>query len=180
MSMRALRLNFIAQEAPRWPGFALLAMAAVVAGLVCYHYVSATRSVTDAEFVVSRLERRLARGRDSAAPISPAVFSTDNTAIQRAGELTRRLNAPWETLFKAMETVRHDRVALLAVEPDTIGGTVRIMAEAKDVASMLEYVDEQRDIGLLKDVVLSHHQVDQQHPYKPVRFAFTGVWMDKR
>jgi hypothetical protein len=178
--MRALKLNFMVREAARWPGYLLLALSAMAAGVVSYQYVTVTRAVTDMVFVVSRLERRVARGRDGALPVNPSVAAKDHGAIQRIGELTRKLDAPWQTLFKALETVRHDQVALLTVEPDSIGGTVRITAEAKDTAAMLAYVDEQRDSGLLNDVVLSNHQVDQQNPYKPVRFSFTAAWMDKR
>ena len=176
--MRALRLDFVPRLMPRWPGYALLAVAAVGALVVNYAYLNTARSLADVEIVVSRLERRIARDRDGPAPpLTPAAQTRDTGVVQRAAEVTRRLMTPWEKLFLALETLRHDNVALLAVEPDSTAGTVRISAEAKDAAAMLAYVEALRNSGLLTGVALHSHQVLQQSQYQPLRFMLAAQWM---
>ena len=133
--MRAIAIDYIQRPAPRWPGMALLAVAATVAVLVSYQYHIVSRSLADAEIVLARLERRVARSVDAAAPL-PGASAGNNAAHRRAGELVRKLALPWDKLFAALESMHHDSVALLTVAPDTTTGAVRITAEAKDAAAM--------------------------------------------
>jgi Tfp pilus assembly protein PilN len=175
--MRAVRLDFIPHTPPRWPGYALLTVASLGAVLVSSQYFHTARSLTDAESAASRLERRVLRQRDTTATAS-SVMPKDSALAQRAAEVTRRLATPWERLFKALETFRHQNIALLSVEPDAINGTVRITAEAKDTAAMLAYVEDLRESGLLANVTLSAHQVMPENPLKPVRFSFGGQWIE--
>jgi hypothetical protein len=176
--MRAVRLDFVPHTPPRWPGYALLSIATLGAILVSAQYFQISRSLTDAETVATRLERRVLRARD-AAGAAPATTPKDSSLVQRAADVTRRLATPWERLFKALETFRHENVALLSAEPDPINGTVRISAEAKDTATMLAYVDDLRESGLLSNVALNTHQVMLDNPFKPVRFSLGGLWIEQ-
>lgn len=176
--MRAVRLDYVQRPARRWPGYALLALAALSAVGVSASYVHTARTLADAEVAVSRLERRLQRGRDM--PGVATAVPTDNALVQRAGDITRKLNTPWERLFRALEALPHEQVALLSVEPDASSGSVRIQAEAKDTATMLAYVEDLREGGWLSAVALNNHQVRQDDPFKPVRFSFSGQWVPAR
>lgn len=176
--MRAVQLNLIPHTPPRWPGYALLAVAALGAILVSAQYFQLSRSLTDAEAVANRLERRVLRARDAATAI-PSNTPKDPTLVQRAADVTRRLATPWDRLFRALETFRHENVALLSAEPDSTNGTVRISAEAKDAAAMLTYVEELRESGLLSNVTLNTHQVMLDNPFKPVRFSLSGQWIEQ-
>lgn len=176
--MRAVHVNFIQLPAARWPGRVLLVLALAAVVVVSYQYWSVARSVDEADTVLTRLERRAARAESTPAP-TVAEGAEANRIIQQAGEVARKLAVPWEQLFAALESMRHDQVALLVAEPDAHGGTVRITAEAKDAAAMTQYVEQLREEGVLADVVISTHQVVLQSPYRPVRFVFAGTWAGK-
>jgi len=174
--MRAVVIDYAKRPVVRWPGYLLLAMAIVAAAWVSYDYFAVSRRLADAEVAVSRLERRVARGQETAPTIQD---SGNNTVVQRAGEIVRKLSVRWDRLFEALESLRHEQVALLSVEPDAANGSVRLLAEAKDTSAMLEYLEQAQESGVLTSVVLGNHQVVEQNPYRPVRFAFSGTWVEK-
>ena len=100
--------------------------------------------------------------------------------IKRANEVIGQLNQPWDELFTAVETGDRKHVALLSIEPDPQKRQVKVTAEAKNLAAMLNYARSLEQQQLLTDIFLQSHQVQQQDPEKPVRFVFTATWMIKR
>ena len=172
--MRAVRLDFVPQVTPRWPGYALLTLAVMGAGLVGLQYVRLNKSLAAAEQRVAALELRVRTS--STRPSLPPPSNRDNTLVQRALAVNQKLNLPWQRLFSTLESVHQQPVALLSVEPDSSNGSVRITAEAKDALAMLACIESLRDGGALSEVTLITHQILKDQPYKPVRFSFAGQW----
>ncbi|MBI4984021.1 MAG: PilN domain-containing protein [Rhodocyclales bacterium] len=56
---------------------------------------------------------------------------------------------------------------------------MKIVAEARSFAAVLDYLRELQGQASLRDVMLQHHQVDAQDPEQPVRFSVTATWEEQ-
>jgi hypothetical protein len=99
--------------------------------------------------------------------------------VMRANEVLYRISLPWDELFRAVETAAPKHVALLAMEPDSDKRLVKIVAEAKDSAAMLDYIRILEGGLMFRTVMLQSHQVQQQDPQRPIRFSVIAAWKDR-
>lgn len=153
----------------------LVAAAACTAALLDYHSVGAeveelARQNQEARHQLDDLKRRYAPPPQ--ADLAPEVIAAANRAITQ-------LNLPWEDLFEIFESRTLPTVALLALEPDSRKGLVKITAEAKgpeDMANFLELlVAEPR----FAEVALAKHEINQKDANRPVRFVVEARWREK-
>lgn len=96
--------------------------------------------------------------------------------LRFARRVIEKLDTPWDGLFGAIEEAFNEQVTLLSVEPDTERREVRLLAEAKDLDAMLDYVQQVRESPVLRNGYLVDHQINQQDPLRPVRFTVTAQW----
>jgi nitrate reductase NapAB chaperone NapD len=164
--MKTVHLNFVAHSPMRgrWP-LALLVFAALAAWLY-WHNLQLNRQVEKLHELVADLHHRAEMRR---------------LARQGATEdLTKDLhgvsNRAWATLLNAIESVQTKKVALLVLEPDATNGKLRVTAEAKDVAAMLDYLKRLQQQPGLRDVVLLSQQVNEDDKQQPVRFIVGAQW----
>ena len=166
--MQRIELDFVRRRpASRWAGRILLAVALGVAGEMGFTFVQLERSVKSNEAIVARAASTHAR-----KPV-PQVSPDEVTA---ARDTVNRLALPWTRLFAALEGAANERVALLAIEPDTKSGTVTISGDSKDYLSALTYVLNLSRSDALSQVQLVRHEVKQNDPQRPVSFAITAAW----
>lgn len=177
--MRVIRIDFVRSRAPTWAGGLLLVAAAMIAALLVIDFVRVQRITGDLETVLARLERRAAADQRKQGAVQTDAQSA-SALIQLAKARVEKLSMPWDRFFRMIDDMRHPDIALLSVEPDADGGIVRVGAEARDVPSMLGYISELREQGVLADAVVVNHQILQQAQYKPVRFSFVGQWKDRQ
>ena len=105
----------------------------------------------------------------AAAPISETQASAVNAAVMQ-------LNLPWRALQDAVAAATPPGVALLALEPDAKKRTVRISAEARTSDEMIDYVARLKREELFSDVALTHHEINDQDPNRPIRFELDAAW----
>jgi hypothetical protein len=163
--MQHIELDFI-RRAPRsrWAGRVLLAVALGIAGDMAFTYTQLDTAVKANEAVVAR-----------AHPHKPVrSVSTEEVALAR--DTVDRLGLPWSKLFSALEGAASDRVALLAIEPDTKTGTVKITGDSKDYLAALTYVLNLSQSDALSNVQLVRHEVKQNDPQHPVAFSISAAW----
>lgn len=114
--------------------------------------------------------------------IQPRVVNTPEdqerlkSELRFASRVIEKLDTPWDALFGAVESAFNEQVTLLSVEPDTERREVRLLAEAKNLTTMLDYVQQVRESPVLKNGYLVDHQINQQDPLRPVRFTVTAGW----
>jgi hypothetical protein len=106
------------------------------------------------------------------APLTPR----ERTAMTQARSLTAQLNYPWASLLNLIETAQHPDVALLALDPKSRNGQLRLTAEAKDAPSMLAYVGGLQNNPLLQNALLTTHQMQIQQPGTPLKFQILAQW----
>ena len=163
--MQRIELDFI-RRAPRsrWAGRVLLAVALGVAGDMAFTFVQLERTVKSNEAVVARAQPR--------KPVHSV--SAEEAALAR--DTVERLGLPWSKLFAALEAAANDQVALLAIEPDTKNGTVKITGDSKDYLAALGYVLNLSQAEALSNVQLVRHEVRQNDPQRPVAFSISAAW----
>ena len=163
--MQRIQLDFVRRTPrSRWAGRVLLAVALGVAGDMAFTFAQLERAVKANEAVVARAQPR--------KPL-PAV-SNDELALAR--DTVDRLGLPWTKLFAALESAATDQVALLAIEPDTKTGTVKISGDSKDYLAALGYVLNLSQNDALSNVQLVRHEVKQNDPQRPVAFSISAAW----
>ena len=167
--MQRIELDFVRRRpASRWAGRVLLAVALGVAGEMGFTYVQLERAVNTNETIVAR-----AASSSNARKGTPPVSAEEVTA---ARETVDRLGLPWTRLFTALEAAANEQVALLAIEPDTKSGTVKISGDSKDYLSALTYVLNLSRSDALSHVQLVRHEVKQNDPQRPVSFSIQAAW----
>jgi len=163
--MQGIELDFI-RRAPRsrWAGRVLLAVGLGIAGDMAFTYAQLDTAVKANEAIVAR-----------AHPHKPVQgVSTEDVALAR--DTVERLGLPWSKLFSALEAAANERVALLAIEPDTKTGTVKISGDSKDYLAALTYVLNLSQSDALSNVQLVRHEVKQTDPQHPVAFSISAAW----
>lgn len=105
----------------------------------------------------------------TARPISEPQAVAVNAAVMQ-------LNLPWRALQDAVAASTPAAVALLALEPDAKKRTLRISAEARTSDEMIDYVARLKREELFSDVVLTHHEINDQDPNRPIRFELDATW----
>ena len=162
--MQRIQLDFVRRRPrSRWAGRVLLAVALGVAGDMAFTLAQLERAVKANEAVVAR-----------AQPRKVAAVSNDELAMAR--DTVERLGLPWTKLFAALESAATDQVALLAIEPDTKSGTVKISGDSKDYLAALGYVLNLSQAEALSNVQLVRHEVKQNDPQRPVAFSISAAW----
>ena len=163
--MQRIELDFIRRSArSRWAPRVLLAVALGLAGEMAVSYVQLVRQVRANETIVAR-----------AKPHKPlAAASPEELAFAR--DTVERLGLPWAKLFAALESAGSGEVALLAIEPDTKNGTVKISGDSKDYLAALGYVLTLSQNDALSHVQLVRHEVKQNDAQHPVAFSISAAW----
>lgn len=173
--MRPLHLDFH----PRATAFNRFgfALCAIALALIVYLFLNFVSLNAEQENLEAKWAGLKGKKRSQA---SRALKSEDiarlKTEFRRANEVVDRLAAPWDALFKAVESAGSEDVALLGMQPDPEKRLVRIDAEAKDFSAMLEYVRRLDRQQALDSVHIVSHQINQQDPQKPVRFVAIASW----
>jgi hypothetical protein len=165
MKPRRLDLDHIApQQRSRWPGFLLLALAAVAAAQVAEQY-------RDAELALERHQRvqgMLNMQRPAAKSIPKAQLDEQTKSAEA---VVRQLTLPWARLIEALETTSGKDVAILQLQPDAQQRVLRIMAEARNQEAMVDYLRRLGEVQGFSYVHLLNHQVQQENPQRPIQFT---------
>jgi Tfp pilus assembly protein PilN len=129
-------------------------------------------------FTFTQLDRAVKSNEALVARAQPrkAVQSVSNEELALARDTVERLGLPWSKLFAALEAAANDQVALLAIEPDTKNGTVKITGDSKDYLAALGYVLNLSQADALSNVQLVRHEVKQNDPQRPVAFSISAAW----
>jgi hypothetical protein len=143
----------------------LLALAVAFAGDVAWSYRQAQTELQATE--------ALAAARSAPRVALPATTPEELAQVR---ETLARLSLPWEKLFGAIEAAANDQVAVLAVEPDSRTGSVRISADGKDYPAALGYVLNLRQSEALSQVQLVRHEVKANDPQRAVAFTVSAQW----
>lgn len=143
----------------RWPGLVLLGLSLGVAADLGLRYRD----------TVAGLESVPAASRATAATSMPRKNNEAEDKVARAA--LRQLALPWAGLIRALEDSAAPDVALLQVHPEAQQQVLRVTAEARNPAAMFKYLGGLGSARGLSEIHLVSHEVAQDDPQRPVRFA---------
>jgi hypothetical protein len=95
-----------------------------------------------------------------------------STQIRGNNNVVRQLNLPWKNLFEDLESLTPMDVALISIEPDGARSTVKLVAEAKSLATLLNYSSKLQQNGIFGRITYSKHETNDQDTNKPIRLSF--------
>ena len=173
--MRELvQIDFV-RRSHRFPVFGVLLLgvglvAAAAVGLE-YHAVQMHRAALELRLTASMLAQQ--------RPVRDSEVRSRET--ERTDLAARELATPWTALLAELEQASQDstgQIAVLGVEPDHAKHRVHIIAEARDLALALAYVQRLQTSHLLRYPMLDSHEVRQDDAQHPVRFELSSEWRD--
>jgi hypothetical protein len=171
--MRPLLLDYQRCAEPQAGAWLLLGVGVVLS-------VAAVLILADLKRELTVWEEQAARSNHGVrSNMSMRASEATQRELKQANIVLQQLALPWEELFAALEATRDEKVALLVVEPDAAKGQVRIGAEAKSAAHMLNYLRRLESDTALGEVVLLNHQVQLQDAERPLRFSVVASWGSK-
>jgi hypothetical protein len=152
----------------RWPGLVLLALSLAVAGDLASRYRD----------TVTALENVPAAAAPQPRVAPPAKANDAEDKVARAA--VRQLALPWAMLIRALEDSATPDVALLQVQPEAQQQVLRVSAEARDAGAMFKYLRGLAGAKGLSEIHLVTHEVAQDDPQRPVRFAAQASFRSMR
>ena len=164
MRRAPLELDFVvAPRRPRLAGLLVMAAALAVAGTLAHRY--------------SETQQRLQRlqASDSLLRASPAPRAVPrerlDEQVKSAQAVVRQLALPWAELIDSLERSAMREVSVLHVQPDAQQRLMRVTAEARGEAQMLEYLRRVGAARSFAEVHLVSHQVREDDPLRPIQFS---------
>jgi hypothetical protein len=172
--MSLLRLDFEQNNRLPMRGFALLGVAIIVLAATFAYFLILTGQVESLESKTAQAQNRGSQ-RGGAGRLS---YADPIREIGNANDVLRRLGVPWDSLFQAVESSAGRQVTLLGLEPDIERRQVKISGEARNFKAVMNYIMQLERQDVFGSVYLQSHEVQQQDPDKPVRFALLAAWKD--
>jgi Tfp pilus assembly protein PilN len=100
------------------------------------------------------------------------VSELTSAQIRGYNNVIRQLNVPWKNMFEDLESMTPMDVALISIEPDGARSTVKLVAEAKSLTTLLNYSSKLQQNGIFGRITYSKHETIEQDTNKPVRLSF--------
>jgi hypothetical protein len=158
----------------RWLRGALLTAGALaLAGVVAYGQIALAPAMQR-----ERQQVQLELDKLGDAPAAAAMKPVElEKAWTRARAASVQLGLPWQNFFVQLGTAaKGGRVAFISIEPDAQKGHVVLVAEARTLQAMLQFLADLQTSPDFSEVLLQSHAIDKTTPEKPVRFRVSATW----
>ncbi|MES2356534.1 MAG: hypothetical protein V4568_19460 [Pseudomonadota bacterium] len=176
--MRSLNLDFVSRPSRwRYLGFTLLMATVALMIFLGQFYAERSTQLETWEAKWHGLQKAQRKSTESSTGRA-ADWERLQAELKAANRVITRLSLQWDALFQNIETSVNAEVTLLSIEPDTEKRELKITAEAKNLAAMLDYMTRVRSTALFKDAHVISHQIQLQDPQKPVRFVVSAQWTE--
>jgi hypothetical protein len=173
MTRAPLELDFVvAPRRPRAVGLAVLVIAFTVTGALVQKYMNAQQRLQQLEAAESLV-------RTSPAPRAVPRERLDEQ-LKGAQATVRQLALPWAELIDSLERSATREVSVLNIQPDAQQRLMRVTAEARGEAQMLEYLRRVGHTGGFSEVHLVSHQVREDDPQRPIQFSLQASFRERK
>ena len=125
---------------------------------------------------ISQLERYNKQLKPAKLLLAKPEIVMEAKQIQQIKQTVSALTAPWDTLLDGIEQTDMQNIVLLSVTPNLKKQQLLLTGEAKDLASVLQYIKQLEMQPMLGQVYLQKHTVDLTSSAKQVSFNVTANW----
>lgn len=173
--MRAIKLDYVAPNAPTLVGLSLLALALIViaTGWQYYSNLNAHMVVIDQKI---QQKKNDAGFKEPAKQVQQKSSAEMSVRMEDARKLADFLLIPWGDVFFALEAVSLNDLGLLSIEPDSKKRQVKITADAKNKDVMFDYIKRLDATSELSGVYLLKHEILADVEQHPIRFVVVATW----
>ena len=169
MKRAPLELDFVAApRRPRLAGLMVMVLALGVAGTLLHKHQSAQQRLQQLQAAESLLS--------SARPARAVPRERLDEQLKSAQATVRQLALPWAELIDALERSAMREVSLLHIQPDAQQRLLRLTAEARSEAQMLEYLRRVGAAGRFSEVHLVSHQLREDDALRRVQFSLQATF----
>jgi nitrate reductase NapAB chaperone NapD len=149
-------------------GVGLLLIGALAVAWLANQWLTARSVEAEQAGALLKLEKR---------PVPKRTASRTDSATEAAREgITAQLNKGWQPAFDALAATRSDKIALLSLDVILAKRQIKLVAEARNLADTVAYIEAlQKQSGILR-AVLNQHEIETDTDEKPVRFQATVEW----
>jgi len=176
--MRSLKLYFPYRN-QRIPlvDYALLLIGGMLLLGVVYQFKQIAADIRSWEVREAHFVQQQKESRQSRVPVA-RIRKVTQQEIKQVNAVLQQLDLPWEQLFDALEMADSPDIALLSLQPDVSGQTVRLTGEARHLAAVVQYVQALELEPALKHAHLVSYKTRQDHPYHSVIFSMSATWQE--
>ena len=115
--------------------------------------------------------------------ISPKTASVKNASdaaspaeLKQVASIVDTLITPWQPLMLAIERADMPDITLLSIDPNIKKQQVLLVGEAKNLQTVLRYIEQLEAQAELREVYLQKHMVEETDVSKPVTFGVLAKW----
>jgi hypothetical protein len=176
--MRSFYFDLIAVPRSRlWVrGVLLMAGLGALAGVLGFERIVLSPQLEVQRQMVASQRKKMG-GKVTASTMKPEELSV---AWRTAQSAVIQLNLPWNRFFASLgEASNAGEVALISIEPDSQKGQVVVVAEARTLEGMLNFVSALQISDEFSEVALQSHFINRTVPELPVRFRLSTKWRTK-
>lgn len=105
--------------------------------------------------------------------VAPAL-TAEQTQMLTA--VITQINAPWNDLLTALESMKNKDVALISILPNYQKQQLELIGDARNIPALMAYIESLESLSMLDHVTLQKHAVEESHPYQPVEFLIVARW----
>ena len=169
MSRNPLQLDFVVpRRRGRLVGLIVLSISLVLAGGLLFKYREAQQRLHELAASDALL---------SGARPAPIMSRERLEGEMKSAQATvRQLALPWAELVDSLERSAMREVSVLNIQPDAQQRTMRVTAEARGEAQMLEYLRRVGAAPAFSEVHLVSHQVREDDPQRPLQFSLVAAF----
>lgn len=162
------RLDFDFHAQPSRPGKlgVTLSVAGVAALVWVWSNLQAVRA-TEAGLAAHIAAIEQARPRAAAQPAA-LVENPEQAALAR---VAAQMEYAWEPAFEALAAARSGKIALVSFEAVQAKSQLKLVAEARQFADAVAFIDTLQQQPGVKRAALTQHEVQVDDVQKPVRFS---------
>lgn len=171
MSMRDIDFAATSRRRPNLAALALLLAGATTLALVSLELDDLDQQTAAAETRLRSLTRRgpaAAAGKPTPGASAPATTP--------ASEALVRLQAPWPELLEQLEAMTELQVAVLDVDAEARGRTLRLGGEARTMDDVLAFIARLRQSRRLDEVYLQSHEARKVGAVEVIAFTVQATW----
>jgi len=173
-----LQLDFYdTRRRTSWPNRMLLLGGILVVALMSFQFVETQTAIGSLQSQQAVLEQTHHHTRK--LHLTPEQAQNMRAELKDAKTVLSQLNLPWGQLFQDIGASQQNEVALLSIVPDVPKHTIKLSGEAKDLTSVLNYIQSLQRAKSLGPVYLQNHHVETRSAQQPVRFTLLATWLVK-
>jgi hypothetical protein len=163
MTMARLEFNFHTRSArPGKLGIALALAGAVALGWAWNALQTARATEAGLTLQMAALEQEKPR-----ATSKPTGRLDDGTQARIAAQLAYS----WQPAFDALDAARSKKIALVSLEAVQARSQLRLVAEARQLADAVDFIEALQQQPAVKRAALIQHEVLYDEAQQPVRFS---------